>query len=634
MQIGVSLPSRRALAVPVEVQWRLAVAGIFVVSAVARTLAGWRHVTPTYFPDENTYASLSRSISAGHLPSVRGHVAHFPALLEPILTAPAWWFGLATGYRVTQAIGALAMSTTALIVWWGVRRLGGGRGPALAAAALAVAVPDVAYSGWILSEPFAYPLFTAASFAAAPALARPTRRAQALFVTVALAATFARLQLVLLVPAYFVAALLLRRVRAQRLVAVGLAVALAAVGVAVVGFYHGATLHAVSATEVGRTLMVLALAGGWAVVPAGLLGLTLAWRRPERPEQRAFAVFSAVAGVAVLVTAVGYANASQVHERYGFYVLPLLFTGFALLATRGWPWQRAHAALAAPMILVASTVTLASWSGAHSLTLLGMLRLQQLTGSAGAAGLLVAAAAGLASLLAVGFAWRRWTVGVAALALVFTVAGSALATSFDAQNSRLMRERFLPAGPAWVAGPATIVVGDAARPDAFSQLFWDPGLTALAVFPRTAIPDTFAATSTAIAQGGTLVGLHGRVVLDESAAALVPAAPPLRTNGDWVEARTAQVAAALYGRYSDGWLAPHGVVRLYRAGVLRFTVTAPVPTRMTIGGRTIRLAQGVPTRVVVACSTAYRFSTAGSVGPHLVSASATFPVWARGAARC
>src|SRR5205814_6462226 len=101
------------------------------------------------------------------------------ALLHPLLTAPAWWFGsLETGYRATQLIQAVAISTTALAVWWAARRLGVGRGTAFAAAALAVAVPDVGYSGWVLAESFAYPLFVAAVAAGAVALAQPTRRAQ------------------------------------------------------------------------------------------------------------------------------------------------------------------------------------------------------------------------------------------------------------------------------------------------------------------------------------------------------------------------------------------------------------------------------------------------------------------------
>ena len=189
MEIGLTLPSRRAVVLDRALAWKLALGGLVVVSIVARTWAAWLRATPNYFPDESIYASLSRSIAHGQLPAVRGQVAHFPALLQPILTAPAWWFGsLETGYRVTQVIQSVAISTAALAVWWAARRLGVGRGYAFAAAALALAVPDVGYSGWVLSESFAYPLFIAAVAAGSVALARPTKRAQGAFLAFALLA--------------------------------------------------------------------------------------------------------------------------------------------------------------------------------------------------------------------------------------------------------------------------------------------------------------------------------------------------------------------------------------------------------------------------------------------------------------
>src|SRR6476659_10555886 len=118
MEIGLSLPARRAAVLDRALAWKLALVGLVVVSIVVRTWAAWLRATPNYFPDEGIYAALSRSIAHGHLPAVRGQVAHFPALLQPILTAPAWWLGVDHGYRAAQAIGALAMSSTAIAVWW------------------------------------------------------------------------------------------------------------------------------------------------------------------------------------------------------------------------------------------------------------------------------------------------------------------------------------------------------------------------------------------------------------------------------------------------------------------------------------------------------------------------------------
>jgi hypothetical protein len=631
VEIGLSVPSRRAAVLDRALAWKLALGGLVVVSIVARTWAAWQHVTPFYFPDESTYASLSRSLAAGHLPSVRGHVAQFPALLEPLLTAPAWWFGsLETGYRITQAIGAFAISTTALLVWWGARRLGAQRGPALAAAALAVAIPDAGYGGWVLSEPFAYPLFVGAVIAGAASLARPTRSTQLLFVTFALATAFARLQLIVLVPAYFVAALLLGRLRAQRATVIALAVGGALFAVAVAGFYGTSRLGAFSPAEAGKTALVLALAGGWIVVPAGLLGLVGAWLQPSHPEQRAFAAFATAAGGGVLLEAVLYGDTSLVHERYAFYVLPLLFLGFAMHASRGWPWLRVHALLAATMLLVASSVTLAGWSTAHSLLLLALLRLQQLTGSAGAAGVAVALVAGLCSLGSILLAWRRSTAAVAMCGIVFCVAASGLVTSFDARNSRAMKSLYLPAGANWISGPATIILDSAARPDVFQQLFWNRNAKTLALLPGVPVPDTFTAQSTGVDKEGRLVGLTGRVVLDESGSAFVPR-EPVRTAGSWLEARSPALGAELDGRYGDGWLGRSATARLF-GGSIAFTIVAPETMHVTVGKMVVPLTAHKPVRLRLAgCGTLpLRFSKFGWAGRRIVSVRSTFPSWSPG----
>ena len=81
--------------------------------------------TPVYFGDEYLYSSLGRSLAETGRPLVRGQAAHFPALLEPLLTAPAWLVNdVGIAYHLTQTIGALAMSLAAVPVYWLARRLG------------------------------------------------------------------------------------------------------------------------------------------------------------------------------------------------------------------------------------------------------------------------------------------------------------------------------------------------------------------------------------------------------------------------------------------------------------------------------------------------------------------------------
>jgi hypothetical protein len=240
----------------------------------------------------------------------------------------------------------------------------------------------------------------------------------------------------------------------------------------------------------------------------------------------------------------------------------------------------------------------------------------------------VALVAGLCSLSSILFACRRSTAAVAMCGIFFCVAASVLVTSFDARNSRAMKSVYVSAGADWISGPATIVLGSAARPDVFQQLFWNRNAKTLALLPGVAVPDTFTARGTGVDQTGRLVGLTGRVVLDESGSAFVPR-EPLRMAGSWLEARTPALAAELDGRSGDGWLSPSGHVRVFVPGTLSFTITAPEAMTFRIDGRKVRLHTGVPTHVhlCVPGSYGFAFSSHGYLGFRPVSARVTFPQW-------
>ena len=98
---------------------------VIAASVIGRTLAAWSRATPIYFPDEYIYSEVGRSIAEHGRPMVRGGSAHFPALLQPLLTAPAWFFDdVATSYRTIQLINVVVMSLGAVAVFWLARRLG------------------------------------------------------------------------------------------------------------------------------------------------------------------------------------------------------------------------------------------------------------------------------------------------------------------------------------------------------------------------------------------------------------------------------------------------------------------------------------------------------------------------------
>src|ERR671922_1549946 len=80
------LTLRRLAAVPAWV-W---LGGIVVASFGGRFLAALGRVVPYYLPDEYIYPTLARSLAEHGRPLIRGGAAHFPALLDPLVTAPVW----------------------------------------------------------------------------------------------------------------------------------------------------------------------------------------------------------------------------------------------------------------------------------------------------------------------------------------------------------------------------------------------------------------------------------------------------------------------------------------------------------------------------------------------------------------
>lgn len=337
---------------------------LVLTSFVVRTGLAWLQATPVYLPDEYMYSALSRSIATSGRPLVRGGSAHLPALLAPLLDAPAWVVGgVATGYRLAQTEQELAISLTALPVYWLARRLEVGRRSALVAATLALVVPDLVFGSFLLSEAFALPLFVAAVAAGVAALDQGQARRWLGFAALALLATSARLQFVVVVPLVLAAgsALELRRSRARaagRLAVVLLVTVTAVAGAAatlgtsrLLGVYDG-LLHAGVAPSVLLRWMsfngiVLAAATGWVVVPGALLSLAVMLARPRTRSEEAFAALTGSLLVVLLAQGALFAEGGiQVMERYTFYASPLLIVAFACAAQRGLLRTRAHAALA------------------------------------------------------------------------------------------------------------------------------------------------------------------------------------------------------------------------------------------------------------------------------------------------
>ena len=158
---------------------------LIAVSSLVRSAIAWKHQTPRYFPDEYIYAALGRSLAHGHY-EIRGHLAHFPAILAPLLAAPLWrFFSTETAYHLVQAENAVAASLVAVPVYLLARWLGLGRGYSYFCAAYGLLIPVVSLSSENISDLIAYPLVVAAVAVGVRALDTPSSKRQVAFLVFA-----------------------------------------------------------------------------------------------------------------------------------------------------------------------------------------------------------------------------------------------------------------------------------------------------------------------------------------------------------------------------------------------------------------------------------------------------------------
>lgn len=661
--------------------------GIVALSFLFRLVAGWLRATPAYFADEYIYAELGRSIAETGRPLIRGTAAHFPALLHPILTAPAWLFeDVEVSFRVVQTIGALAMSLAAVPVFFLCRRLALTDGWALAIAFFAVAVPDLLYASWIVAEPVAYPLALGALLAGTAALARPSRGSQVAFVVLAGLATFARIQFIVL-PLAFVAALALVGLRERRLrsalreqvLVLGLFGAVLVGGLAtgpgrMLGYYHGVLdlRFGVDSllTWLGSQSLVLAYASGWVLVPGALLGLVLALWRPVSRTELAFASLALFLTLGLLFEGALYAasGGNRVQERYFFYALPLVAIFFVLYARRGWPHRLAHVLIAAGLVTVAARVPLSGFAAAEGKTNSPLLLVtgvvERAVGDVGLASLLFAAGAALASLVALIVMVRldaRAQV-VLALATVACIAASVVVVVNDHRNTTQVRQIILPGNPSWIDASGIENVAFLQTPlgnrgFATEQLFWNRSVEDLLVLPETTPVDAFSFDLVEIASDGSLL-IGSQPV--ERPLAVEAYGTTLRFHGATTVARSAvyrlvvpedrqRLALYMPGRHWDGWLAPRGEIRLWPetgsdlAGWLTFELSVPADAdgaRVFFGASELTLAPGAERAVRLAVCSAgewrvpYQASFTGTVGDRLVSVQATEPVYRADPSAC
>ena len=305
MIVHPSAAARRRATVSLVVTPQRALIALTALGIAARLLLVVGREVQRYLPDEYLYSQLARSLAEGHGARVLGQASESPALLQPLLTAPAWLAGdPELAFRLTQALNAVLMGLGAVVVYALARRLGVRAWTAVAAAAVALASPDLLYAGYVTADALGYLLALTALYVVVGTLERPSVRGQALFLGVAGLAAFARLQYVALFVAAAVGAVTVERAGIRRVVRRhwlivatpilgGLAVALGGS----LGRYASVTSFGVS-TETLRWIPVSAVllaAAAGAIIAPGAVAWTASqlparpvpqrWRlpRPQRP---------------------------------------------------------------------------------------------------------------------------------------------------------------------------------------------------------------------------------------------------------------------------------------------------------------------------------------------------------------
>ncbi len=391
----------RAKAIPM---WAWLIA-LVAVSTLLRFWAASRISTPWIVPDEVVYGQLGKSLYDSGSFEILGRPSRFYGLVYPALVGlPLSLRDLVLGYDLLKPLQALVMSLAAVPTYlWGRSLMS--RWWALAAAALTLTVPGLAYSGLIMTEVAFYPVAALSAWWMARALAGPTLGSQALAAAGILAASATRLQAIVFAPV-FVTALLLkagfeRDARSiLRFWPTLAAFAAAGAGWAAWRLSSGGPASELfgayrAAGEVHYTVSNSILYARWhladvllmtGVIPACAVAVLVvgAFARRERSADARAYLALATALAAWLVVEVGLfasRHVGRLAERDLLAVVPVLFLGFALWLDRGAPrprvatWAIGGAALALMLALpVNKLVSLAAIPDAF--TLIPLYRLQ------------------------------------------------------------------------------------------------------------------------------------------------------------------------------------------------------------------------------------------------------------------
>jgi hypothetical protein len=338
--------------IPIAALW-LALGGILAI--LTTQVADWYVMT-----DELLYERLAISIGQLHspLPHIHGHLIGNVNQLYPLLLAPLFDGSLVPdGLRDAHVLNAFVMSSAAIPAFLLARRVTNGSRLAYVVAVLTVCLPWIVLSSFLMTESVAYPAALWAILALHNAAIAPRARNDVLLLVAIGVAILARTQFAVLL-AIVPVALLLDRPSPRRLVfqhrllagtyavLTLVAIVLAAAGnlSRALGTYSVTAEGNIAPSGMPRSLLehLAPLGLGVGIVPfmLGVAWLLSSVVQERTRAQRAFASIAAVTIIALLLEVTSYDlrfGFGRLHDRYLFYVVPLLLIAFvAMLLERTW----------------------------------------------------------------------------------------------------------------------------------------------------------------------------------------------------------------------------------------------------------------------------------------------------------
>jgi hypothetical protein len=335
-------------------------AGMVTLSAAVRVWLGRGMPAPFVFVDELIYSELARSLADTGSFAVRDVPTSGYSILYPALLAPAYWLfdALPNAYAAAKATNAIAMSLAAVPTWLLARRVAG-RWLALLGAAIAVALPSMAYTATLVTETLFYPLALLFAWTLVRVLERPSWGRVAALAVVLIAAFATRTQALgfvgAVVLAPFVLAMLRKDARALRpfvpvlagVTSVGVLIVLVQVlrGRELADLLGAYSVVGEGGYDLGNVLRfwlwhVEELTLYVAVVPvvAFVVLLARAPRLPAAVQEHLAATLALVATSTLVVAAFASRFASdRIQDRYLFFLTPLLVTALLAWVALGAP---------------------------------------------------------------------------------------------------------------------------------------------------------------------------------------------------------------------------------------------------------------------------------------------------------